>query len=233
MIRQLMKRFLKYSLWALAIVVISTHVLFILYTWVPIPGTPLMIHRSIQATFAGRSPFYSYEWEPIEKISKRMQEAVIAAEDSKFFQHYGFDFEAIEKAVHHNKRAKKVRGASTITQQVAKNLFLWPDRSWVRKGLEVYWTLLMETFWSKERILEVYLNIIEVGDGIYGVEAGAQHFFKKPAMKLGRNEACLIAAVLPSPLKMRINNPSSYLRMRQTLIIRRSFRVGDLNSKGS
>lgn len=148
--------------------------------------------------------------------------AVIAAEDARFLEHHGFDFEAIDKAIRYNsKSTRRIRGGSTITQQVAKNVFLWPSRSWVRKGVEVYFTGLIELMWSKRRILEVYLNVIELGDGVYGAEAAARTYFKKPAAKLNSSEAALLAAVLPNPRRFQVQKPSSYVRFRQMMIQRR------------
>ncbi len=159
------------------------------------------------------------EWVNLEHISIPMQHAVISSEDQEFENHFGLDVDAIEKAIEFNKKHKKKKGASTISQQVAKNVFLWQDRTWLRKGLELYSTFLIELFWSKDRILEVYLNVAEMGDGIFGAEAAAQHFFKKPAAKLNANEAALIAACLPNPLRYRVNDPSEYVRKRQSWIL--------------
>jgi monofunctional biosynthetic peptidoglycan transglycosylase len=192
----------------------------IFYRFVPVPYTPLMFWRSIGSVFT-EEKFVGIEkkWVPIEKISKAMQQSVIKAEDYKFYQHNGFDFEAIEKAIQYNKTHKKTKGASTISQQTAKNVFLWPSRSWLRKGLEAYFTVLIETLWSKERILEVYLNVIEQGSGVYGVEASAQKFFKKPAAKLNSSQAALMAAVLPNPIRFKIDKPSRYISRRQRRIM--------------
>jgi monofunctional biosynthetic peptidoglycan transglycosylase len=152
--------------------------------------------------------------------------AVIAAEDQNFPDHFGFDWKAIEKAVAHNERSRKKRGASTVSQQTAKNLFLWESRSWVRKGFEVYFTLLLEATWSKRRILEVYLNIVEFGDGVYGVEAASNKYFGKHAKALTQSEAALLAAVLPSPLRLRADAPSSYVRGRQDWILNQMRMLG-------
>lgn len=192
----------------------------IFYRFVPVPYTPLMFWRTIGSVFTeDKIVGMEKKWVPIEKISKSMQQAVIKAEDYKFYQHHGFDFEAIEKAIQYNKTHKKKKGASTISQQTAKNVFLWPSRSWVRKGLEAYFTVLIETLWPKERILEVYLNVIEQGKGVYGVEASAQKFFKKPAAKLNSSQAALMAAVLPNPIRFRIDKPSRYISRRQRRIM--------------
>lgn len=196
-------------------------VLTLVYSFVPVPATPLMMIRVVESLWAGRPVRFEKDWVPIEKMSPRLQLAVIAAEDFKFFEHNGFDWEAIEKAFKHNERSRKIRGASTISQQVAKNVFLWPRRSWVRKSLEAYFTGLIELIWSKKRIMEVYLNIVELGDGIYGVEAAARHYFRKPASRLNSSEAALIAAVLPNPRRFLVSRPSPYIRFRQTMIQRR------------
>lgn len=192
------------------------------YRFIPVPYTPLMFWRSTASIFTeDKFVGINKKWVPIEKISKSMQQAVIKAEDYKFYQHNGFDFEAIEKAMQYNKTHKKKKGASTISQQTAKNVFLWPSRSWLRKGLEAYFTVLIETLWPKERILECYLNVIELGKGVYGVEAAAQKFFKKPASKLNSSQAALMAAVLPNPIRFRIDKPSRYISNRQRKIMGR------------
>lgn len=149
----------------------------IVFKWVPVPITPLMVIRCIEQKADGESMKLKKDWEPIENISNKLQLAVVCTEDQNFLNHHGFDFGAIQKAMEENKWKKRKRGASTISQQTAKNLFLWQGRSWVRKGLEVYFTFLIELFWSKERIMEVYLNIIEMGDGIYGAEAASKLIF--------------------------------------------------------
>jgi monofunctional biosynthetic peptidoglycan transglycosylase len=192
------------------------------YRFVPVAITPLMVWRSVASVFVGEK-FVGIEkdWVAIEDISKSMQQSVIKAEDYKFYQHYGFDFEAIEKAMEYNRTHKKKKGASTISQQTAKNVFLWPSRSWIRKGLEAYFTILIELFWPKQRILEVYLNVIELGHGVYGVEAAAQKFFKRPAKKLNSSQAALMAAVLPNPIRFRIDKPSRYITKRQRKIMGR------------
>jgi monofunctional biosynthetic peptidoglycan transglycosylase len=208
--------FLKTVKWFLILSIGMT----IFYRFVPVPYTPLMFWRSIGSVFT-EDKFVGIEkkWVPIEQISKSMQQSVIKAEDYKFYQHNGFDFEAIEKAMQYNKTHKKKKGASTISQQTAKNVFLWPSRSWLRKGLEAYFTVLIETLWPKERILEVYLNVIEQGKGVYGVEASAQKFFKRPAAKLNSSQAALMAAVLPNPIRFRIDKPSRYISRRQRRIM--------------
>lgn len=201
--------------------VVSTVALVGVYRWLPVPVTPLMILRIESNLLEGNPIALWYKWTPMSEISPKVENAVIAAEDFKFFEHNGFDWPAIEKALRHNKKSQRVRGGSTISQQVAKNVFLWPSRSWIRKGLEAYFTVLIEAFWPKERIMEMYLNVVELGDGIYGVGAASQIFFKKPAAKLNSSEAALLAAVLPNPRLFLVAKPSRYIRFRQTMIQRR------------
>jgi monofunctional biosynthetic peptidoglycan transglycosylase len=165
-----------------------------------------------------------HHWVPLEQIAPAMQLAVIAAEDQSFPQHWGLDFASISKALSDNKKGKAIKGASTLSQQTAKNLFLWPAKSYFRKGLEAGLTMLMETLWNKPRILEVYLNIVEFGPGIYGVEAASQAFFHKPAKKLSTTEAARLAAVLPNPYRMSAEQPSSYVWQR-TAWIRKQMRL--------
>ncbi len=188
----------------------------VLYRFVPVPVTILQLSRCVQQ-FQEDKPMVLYkDWEPLENISNKLQLAVVCAEDQKFLNHNGFDIEAIEKAIEHNKKGKRKRGASTISQQTAKNVFLWEGRTWVRKGLEVYFTALIELIWTKERIMEVYLNVIEMGDGIYGAQAASKHYFKKDAANLSSAEAALLASVLPSPRKYSVIRPSSFVRGRQS-----------------
>lgn len=192
----------------------------LLFRFVPVPITPLMIIRCFEQLHKDQKLKLAKDWVPLKKISPNMALAVIAAEDQNFVRHFGFDLESIEKAFNHNKRGRRIKGASTITMQTAKNLFLWPGRTWVRKGLEAYFTVLLEICWSKERILEVYLNITEMGKGIYGVEAAANAYYKKPAAKLSRSQAAMIAAAMPLPLRMNPARPSSYMISRQGWILR-------------
>ena len=181
----------------------------------PVYITPLMITRSIE-----NDDEMQHKWVPIEEISENMALAVVSSEDNLFMSHSGFDFDQIQKAIEEAEKTGRQRGASTISQQTAKNVFLWNGRSWVRKGLEAYFTVLIELIWGKERIMEVYLNSIEMGPGIYGAEAVAQAHFGKSASKLTRREAALIAATLPNPLKYSSKNPSKYIRKRQRQITR-------------
>ncbi len=193
----------------------------IIYRFVPVPITPLMVIRLVEQTFDPEKKVRLYkDWVPMSEISRHAPQAVFAAEDQKFLTHKGFDFEAMEKAWVNNKKGKRIKGASTITQQTVKNVFLWPGRSYLRKGLEAYFTVLVELLWSKERIMEVYLNVIEMGDGIYGIEAAAQAYYNKPASKLNRNQAAMIAAVLPNPIRWTPAKPTGYIRGRQSWIMR-------------
>lgn len=191
------------------------------YRFVPVPLTPLMVIRSVESLFGNKWVGIEKDWVPLEEISPSVPKAVLKAEDYRFFEHSGFDYEAIKKAMKYNQTHKKKKGASTVSQQTAKNVFLWPSRSWIRKGFEAYFTVLIEIVWPKERILEVYLNVIELGHGVYGVEAAAQKYFKRSAKNLNSYQASLIAAVLPNPLKFRIDRPSAYVANRQRRILNR------------
>lgn len=166
----------------------------------------------------GKKMKMEHDWVPLEEISPKLQLAVVCSEDQNYLKHFGFDWGAIEKAMKENEEGKRMRGASTITQQTAKNVFLWPGRSYIRKAFEVWFTLLIEIFWSKERIMEVYLNSIEMGDGVYGAESAAQHWYKKKAIKLTKDDAAGIAAVLPNPRKYRANPPTNYITKRKVWI---------------
>ncbi len=204
---------------------ISTVGITIIYRFIPPPVTPLMIIRLVEQTVEGEKLKLYKDWEPIKRISPNMVQAVVASEDNNFMKHFGVDFEAIKKAKELNKKGKVLRGASTISQQTAKNVFLWPHRSWFRKGLEVYFTGLIEIFWGKQRIMEVYLNVIEMGDGIYGTQAASQMYFNKSASELNKPEAALIAATLPNPRIYKVSNPSSYIRKKQQRIMRAMNRI--------
>lgn len=217
MLKRITKTLLKIIGYFLLISIVST----LLFRFVPVPVTPLMLQRVVEQKIAGKELRLYKEWKPLDEISPKLQLAVMASEDQKFNEHFGFDVEAIEKAVKYNERhTRKKRGASTISQQTAKNLFLFPSRSWVRKGFEVYFTFLIEALWSKKRIMEVYLNIIEMGDGVYGAEAAAQTYFNKPAAKLTASQAALIAAIIPSPLRYKLSRPSGFIYSRQAWILR-------------
>lgn len=199
-----------------------------LFSVMPVPFSAVMIERQLGAWIQGDFGYVAHsDWVSMDEISPWMGLAVIAAEDQKFPNHWGFDVSAIEKALAHNERNEnRIRGASTLSQQTAKNLFLWDGRSWVRKGLEAGLTLGIETVWSKKRILTVYLNIAEFGDGVFGVEAASQRYFHKPASRLSPSEAALLAAVLPNPLRFKASAPSGYVRSRQAWIMRQMRQLG-------
>ncbi|WP_410750819.1 monofunctional biosynthetic peptidoglycan transglycosylase [Citrobacter sp. U14242] len=199
-----------------------------LFSVMPVPFSAVMIERQLGAWIQGDFGYVAHsDWVSMDEISPWMGLAVIAAEDQKFPDHWGFDVSAIEKALAHNERNEnRIRGASTLSQQTAKNLFLWDGRSWVRKGLEAGLTLGIETVWSKKRILTVYLNIAEFGDGVFGVEAASQRYFHKPASRLSPSEAALLAAVLPNPLRFKASAPSGYVRSRQAWIMRQMRQLG-------
>jgi monofunctional biosynthetic peptidoglycan transglycosylase len=200
---------------------------------VPVKVTPLMVIRYFETSEANISNHWKHKWVSIDKISKNIQLAVISSEDQNFLEHNGFDYKAIEKAIEYNKKGKRIRGASTISQQTAKNVFLWPQRSWFRKGLETYFTFLIELMWSKERIMEVYLNSIEMGNSVYGAEASSNYWFKKSAIKLTPYEAAAIAAILPNPRVYKANPASNYIQGRTSWIIKqmRNFGPLDYNKK--
>lgn len=183
------------------------------------PPTSAFILRDQLAAWSGDGPTVRHRWRDWGQIAASMKVAVIASEDQTFPDHKGFDFKSIDKALQERERGKRTRGASTISQQVAKNLFLWSGRSWLRKGLEAYFTVLIELMWPKQRILEVYLNLVELGPGIYGVGAASEIYFRKPAARLNAYDAALLAAVLPNPIRLRANAPSRYVRSRQTWIV--------------
>ncbi|MDX1316025.1 MAG: monofunctional biosynthetic peptidoglycan transglycosylase [Xanthomarina gelatinilytica] len=225
--KRIFKFILKLLLWLL---VFSIGMVF-LYKWVPVPVTPLMVIRSVE-NYQDQKPMgWKHDWVSLDQISKNLQLAVICSEDQNFLKHNGFDVEAIEKAYLDNKKGKRIKGASTISQQTAKNVFLWPQRSWFRKGLEVYFTFLIESIWSKERIMEVYLNSIEMGPGIYGAEAAAIYWYKKPASKLSQYESASIAAILPNPLKYKANPATNYIERRKIWIVRQMGYFGKLEYK--
>jgi len=187
-----------------------------------------MLQARVHSWFDGDDePFVlRQEWRDFDRISPQLALAVVASEDQLFPRHRGFDFKQIQVALDEAERGRRMRGASTISQQVAKNVFLWNGRSWVRKGAEVWFTVLIEALWSKERILEVYLNVAEFGPGVYGAEAAAQHFFRKPAVKLSRGESARLAAVLPNPARLRAGRPSAYVLRRQGAIERQMTALG-------
>jgi monofunctional biosynthetic peptidoglycan transglycosylase len=221
-----MKRLLRITTFFLLVFFVSTIALTLLLRFAPPLTSGLMMERRIESWFSDEPYQRRYQWVPLQKITPTLGVAVVAAEDQLFAEHAGFDWNAIEKAAMYNQTHKKTRGASTISQQTAKNLFLWSGRNWFRKGMEVYFTVLIEMLWPKERILEVYLNIVELGDGVYGAEAASQYFFKKSAAKLSLSEAALLAAVLPNPRVYQANKPSGYIRGRQRWILRNIQQLG-------
>jgi len=199
----------------------------LLFAFLPVPFSAVMVERQLGAWLQGDFTYVAHsDWVGMDEISPWMPLAVMAAEDQKFPTHWGFDMNAIASALDHNERSGRVRGASTLSQQTAKNMFLWDGRSWLRKGLEAGLTLGIEVVWTKRRILTVYLNVAEFGEGIFGVEAAAQRYFHKPASALTQSEAALLAAVLPSPLRFKADAPSGYVRQRQQWIMRQMRQLG-------
>ena len=216
---RLIKKTLK---WIVVAFFASTILSVVALRFMPVVVTPLMLIRCYEQVKAGEELKLSHDWEPLTNISKDLPIAVMASEDAKFLDHHGFDYQAIEHAAKRNRQhpEKRKLGASTISQQTAKNVFLWPGRSWVRKGFEVYFTALIELMWPKERIMEVYLNSIEMGNGIYGAQAVAEEHFNTDAKDLTKAQCALIAATLPNPRKFSSKNPSAYMLKRQKRILR-------------
>jgi monofunctional biosynthetic peptidoglycan transglycosylase len=200
----------------------------VLFKFVPVPFTPLMVIRAIENKAAGKEIYFSHDWEPIENISVNLQKAVIASEDGTFLIHNGFDFKALQKAYKNNERGRKIKGGSTISQQTAKNVFLWQGRSYFRKGLEAYFTVLIEFIWGKERIMEVYLNSIEMADGVYGAQAATEHWYRKDAKSLTPIQAAGIAAILPNPRRFSATSSSSYINNRKAKIVRLMRTIGKI-----
>ena len=192
----------------------------VIYRFLPVYVTPLMLIRCYEQIQEGRDLKLKHDWVSLDKMSESMPVAVMASEDQRFLKHHGFDLDAIERAARHNQKSERKQGASTISQQTAKNVFLWPGRSWIRKGLEAYFTVLIELIWSKQRIMEVYLNSIEMGDGIYGVEAVAREHFGCSAKELTRSQCALIAVTLPNPRKFSSKHPSDYMVKRKNFIMK-------------
>jgi monofunctional biosynthetic peptidoglycan transglycosylase len=224
MFKKVYRFLLKTMLWFFGISIF----LVVLFKFVPIPFTPLMVVRAIENKIDGNEMVCSHEWKPIEEISVNLQKAVIASEDARFLTHRGFDFDAIEKAMKNNEKGKKLKGGSTISQQTAKNVFLWQGRSYFRKGLEAYFTILIEIIWGKERIMEAYLNSIEMGDGVYGAQAATQYWYRKDCSSLTKTEAAGIAAILPNPRKFKASNSSAFINARKARIVKRMRQVGEL-----
>ncbi|AMR34660.1 monofunctional biosynthetic peptidoglycan transglycosylase [Mucilaginibacter sp. PAMC 26640] len=200
----------------------------LLFRFINPPFTWLMIQRGFEQKANGKDWKIDKEWVAFNDIADPMKRAAVAAEDQTFLENHGFDFKAIQRAIQKNANSKKLIGGSTITQQTAKNVFLWPGRSFIRKGFEAWFTMLIEAFWSKKRIMEIYLNVIEMGDGIYGIEAASQAYFHKPAAQLNNRQAAAIAVIFPSPLKWSATNPTRYLKHRQYLIRANMRRLGPL-----
>ena len=201
----------------------------VLLRFLPVPTTAFMVYRHVEDLFDDHSfePI-QYHWVSAKNISPNALAAVVASEDQQFYQHFGFDLQAIRSAISaYVNGGRRLRGASTITQQVAKNLFLTPSKSFIRKGLEVWFTLLIEIVWSKERILVVYLNIAEFGEHLFGIEAASQHYFGIPAKNLSRPQAAMLAATLPNPLRLKAARPSNYVIRRQNWILRQMRNLGD------
>lgn len=199
---------------------VSTILAVVIYRFAPVPVTPLMLLRLYEQHKKGETVQLHHHWVALSHMSAHMPVAVIASEDQRFMQHHGFDFREIGNALSDQLDGKRRRGGSTISQQTAKNVFLWPGRSWVRKGFEVYFTVLIEIFWSKERIIEVYLNSIEMGQGIYGADAVAEYHFNTTADKLTKSQCALIAASLPNPRRYNSARPNGYMLRRQARILR-------------
>ena len=198
----------------------------ILFKYVPVPITPLMLRNAFGAMIKGEPTTFHHDWVSMDKISPHLANAVVASEDQRFYQHNGFDWKEIGNAIEERKSGKRRRGGSTISQQTAKNIFTFCTSTWARKGIEAYYTVLIEWFWTKERILEVYLNSIEMGPQIYGAESVAKHHFGKSADKLTRSECALIAATLPNPKQYSSKNPSNYMRRRQKAILKQMKLMG-------
>ena len=221
-----MKKILKLLLWIIIAFFVLSIGTTIVYRFYPVPVSPLMLIRLCQQMADGRQLKLAHRWVPMDSIHPSLPQAVWASEDQNFFRHSGFDFDAIEQALKEKEEKGRVRGASTISQQTAKNVFLWPESSWTRKAFEAYFTILIETFWSKHRIMEVYLNTIEMGDGIYGAEAVSLEHFGCHARDLDANRSALIAASLPNPIKRNSAHPSKYMYKRQRQILKQMKNLG-------
>lgn len=220
---------LKRTIVRVIVVVLGVWLLAIaLFSFLPVPFSAVMIDRQVSAWLRGDFSYVAHsDWVSMDEIAYVMPLAVIAAEDQKFPQHWGFDLDAIDAALRHNEENEgRIRGASTLSQQTVKNLLLWDGRSWVRKGLEAGLTTVMELAWTKRRILTVYLNIVEFGPGIFGVEEASRHFFHKSASRLTASEAALLASVLPNPIRFRVDRPSGYVARRQQWVLRQMSQIG-------
>jgi len=227
--RSFFSRFLRFVLASILAFAILSAGLVLVLRWIDPPTTAFMLSDRIGAWLDDETNYrLRHDWVAWPKISKPMKMAVVASEDQTFPTHHGFDFKSINEALEERESGKRVRGASTISQQVAKNLFLWPGKHWIRKGLEAWFTVLIEALWSKQRILEVHLNVAQFGRHLYGVGAAATTFFHKPAARLNTDEAALLAAVLPNPVRLRADKPSRYVRSRQDWIETQMRRLGEL-----
>ena len=220
--KTLIQKIKQIIMWIVVAFFASTILSVVALRWLPVYFTPLMFIRLAEQVNEGKSMTLHHHWVPLEEISPSLPTAVMASEDARFLEHHGFDYKAIEQAAMRNMKhpEKRKLGASTISQQTAKNVFLWPGRSWVRKGFEVYFTTLIELMWTKQRIMEVYLNSIEMGDGIYGADAVAEHHFNTTAEQLTKAQCALIAASLPNPRRFNSARPSGYMLKRQARILR-------------
>lgn len=228
LIKKLLHKFLQLLRYALILVL----GLVLLFAFVPVPYTGIMLERQLTAWWQGKSTYQlRHQWVTLEQISPHVLQAAVASEDQKFLEHSGFDMQAIEKALVYNSKGKKIRGASTISQQTAKNVFLWSGRSWARKGLETGFTLLIEAVWGKSRILEIYLNSIEFGSGVFGVEAAAQRYFGTTAAKLTRQQAALLVTVLPNPHRFLLQRPSPYMYKRQQWVLKQMRQIAVVPDK--
>jgi monofunctional biosynthetic peptidoglycan transglycosylase len=226
-LRKILKSTASFLIRTFVVAIILTLIPVVLLRWIPPLTSSFMIQKRVVSLWSDRKGNeIKYKWTSWDKISQHAGIAVVAAEDQMFPEHFGFDFESISDAIDKHSKGKRLRGASTISQQVAKNLFLWSGRSFVRKGLEAYFTVLIELTWPKRRILEVYLNIAEFGDGIYGVAAAGEAFFGKPPSNLNPSDAALLAAVLPNPVRLRADRPSDYVNSRRLWIL------GQMNQLG-
>jgi monofunctional biosynthetic peptidoglycan transglycosylase len=224
----MIRKLLVFALKAAVAFVALSVVIVLLLRWIDPPTSSFMVRDRIGARFddAGRAYPFRHKWVDWQNIAWTAKVAVISSEDQRFAEHFGFDLQSIDEALEEREHGRRVRGASTISQQVAKNLFLWPGQSWIRKGFEAYFTVLIEVLWPKQRILEVYLNVAEFGRGTFGVGAASKVFFRKPPSKLTAAEAALLAAVLPSPKRMHVNAPSRYVRSRQQWIMNQMQQLG-------
>ncbi len=211
-------------LWFFAITILWV----LIYRFINPPVTWLMVQRGFERKIDGKDWKMEKSWRDFDELSDNLKYAAMAGEDAQFLKHWGFDVKSIQKAYNKNQAGKPIRGGSTISQQTAKNVFLWPGRSWIRKGFEAYFTAFIELLWSKKRIMEVYLNVIEMGDGIYGAEAATRFYYKKPATRLSKAQAALLIAVLPNPRRWTPAKPTPYIYHKQYLILRNMRRIRNL-----